>query len=790
LAASIDGVLTYQNAGALDVNSVAGTNGIATMNHDVTLTTGGQLTLDQSVNAGNNAGTVVTTFAVAQNGVDQKTGSAVTSDQLLLTGTGPGNFMLNQAGNSVGRLAAAIDGALTYQNAGALDVNSVGGTNNITTSNHDVTLTTGGLLTLDQSVDAGNNAGAVVTTFAVALNGVNQTGGAVTSDQLLLTGTGAGAFTLKQANAISQLAASVKGAVSLNDAQSLTVGLVKGTLGITTAGNTLALDTTNNFTVNDGGAGISVIDTGSAATTVHAGVGATTGTFIVDVEGQINTTKGATITGAQGTDANLLNTFIVRPGSGMSTAITAIGNQMVAPNACRDTLNLPRESVLIEALGNPKPGDISLMRGGLPPDPNNFCNGRFTFTMDAKRTLTYFGFNFVGGSVQVKTVQTATKSFDFRVQLGLGAFSIGSPQSFTPPAVNNFILSPTFASPGASFSAPRVAVANLRGFGETDIIVGDGPGAPPLVTVLDGLLITTSSNLTQAVLSRFFAFDPHFMGGIDVAAGALTKGGKASIVVSEDFNAPQPFVRIFNTIPGKESANNPKQLVPSAQFLPYGANFHGGVRVAIGDVQGNAPIIVTAPGPGAALPVEVFDGATLTFKQSLFPYGPNYSDGIYVAVSNLYQTNKMKNTIATNDILTGPEAGDPVLKIYLGNKPLYSTTPDFCLLPFRNGTGTQLATGNTVRFGANSPIFGVSSVAFGSTFSNGSTRDIDVATGIGNTAFEVMGPIPDSILMHKANPTPNANDKFIKPPPARRSMFAKKRSPRGVNLAAGQGTNG
>src|SRR5262249_41559865 len=131
----------------------------------------------------------------------------------------------------------------------------------------------------------------------------------------------------------------------------------------------------------------------------------------------------------------------------------------------------------------------------------------------------------------------------------------------------------------------------------------------------------------------------------------------------------------------------------------------------------------------------------------------------YVAVANLDAGKQ------TNDILTGPGAGDPLLHIFMG--PIY-TTPSMSFFAFRNGTGTVLATGSAVTFNANSPGFGVSSVAFGAfTDAKSTMRDIIVGTGIGRKAVQVT-----------MQPT-----KFAKTASHKRSMFFSRRAPRGVHVA-------
>src|SRR5262249_22678212 len=118
-----------------------------------------------------------------------------------------------------------------------------------------------------------------------------------------------------------------------------------------------------------------------------------------------------------------------------------------------------------------------------------------------------------------------------------------------------------------------------------------------------------------------------------------------------------------------------------------------------------------------------------------------------------------------NAILTGPGAGDPLLRIFSGPSYMMASMSFYA---FRNGSGKVLATDAAVFFHADSPIFGVSSVAFGAfTDPKSDLRDIIVGTGIGQKAVQVT-----------MQPT-----KFAKTAPRKRLMFFSKRAPRGVHVA-------
>jgi len=163
----------------------------------------------------------------------------------------------------------------------------------------------------------------------------------------------------------------------------------------------------------------------------------------------------------------------------------------------------------------------------------------------------------------------------------------------------------------------RVAVGDVNADGTPDIVVATGPGAAPIVKILDGV---DGSDVAQ-----FLAYDSGFQGGVFVAVGDVNGDGYADVITGAG-ESGSPYVKVFSGA----------DLSVLNSFFAYAPQFTGGVRVAAGDVDGDGrDDIVTAPGPGAAPLIHVFSGVGLVTLASFFAYAPEFTDGVFVSAGDV-----------------------------------------------------------------------------------------------------------------------------------------------------------
>jgi Ca2+-binding RTX toxin-like protein len=192
----------------------------------------------------------------------------------------------------------------------------------------------------------------------------------------------------------------------------------------------------------------------------------------------------------------------------------------------------------------------------------------------------------------------------------------------------------------------NVASADINGDGKADIITAAGAGGGPHVRIFSGA--------DGSLLGEYFAFNPAFTGGVNVAAGDVN-GDTIPDVVAAAGPGGGPHVRVFSGASTQQIAG------PLGSFFAYSPAFSGGVFVAAGDINGDTRAdIVTGAGAGGGPHVIAFNAATGSPLSSFFAYDPAFSGGVRVATADL-------NRDGRDDIITGAGAsGGPHLRGFGG----------------------------------------------------------------------------------------------------------------------------
>jgi hypothetical protein len=204
---------------------------------------------------------------------------------------------------------------------------------------------------------------------------------------------------------------------------------------------------------------------------------------------------------------------------------------------------------------------------------------------------------------------------------------------------------------GAFGGEIRVAVADLNGDNRAEVITAPGPGGGPHIRAFT--LPLGASDLVpygQGNLgSGIMAYDPNFHGGVYVAAGDINGDNLAEVVTSAGPGGG-PHVRGFN------ADGNPVNGSLGSGFMAYAPNFTGGVRVALGNFSGSH-VIVTGAGPGGGPHVREFTVSSFNVAQAAgqagegwYAYAPAFTGGVFVAVGDI-------DTDDATEIITGAGAG-------------------------------------------------------------------------------------------------------------------------------------
>ena len=139
-----------------------------------------------------------------------------------------------------------------------------------------------------------------------------------------------------------------------------------------------------------------------------------------------------------------------------------------------------------------------------------------------------------------------------------------------------------------------MACGDVTGDAVAEIITGAGPGGGPHVRVWQ----LQNSRVTE--IAGFYAYDPHFSGGVSVAVGDVAGDGFGQVITGAGPGGG-PHVRVWQVGGGR--------VTEQASFYAYDPGFLGGVSVASGDLNKDGLAeIVTGPGAGGEPLIRVFAG--------------------------------------------------------------------------------------------------------------------------------------------------------------------------------------
>jgi len=180
----------------------------------------------------------------------------------------------------------------------------------------------------------------------------------------------------------------------------------------------------------------------------------------------------------------------------------------------------------------------------------------------------------------------------------------------------------------------NISIGDLESDRTVEIVTGteDGGGAHVRIFNSDGVLINPG----------FFAYDEVYRGGVNVSIGDLNGDGWNEIICGAGTEGG-PHVRIFNKY---------GELI-NPGFFAYDPNFRGGVNVASGDVNGDGiDEIITGPGFGGAPEIKVFDNDGNELIESFWAFDTNDGKGVEVSTADL-DNNGIAEIIAfTQDVFT------------------------------------------------------------------------------------------------------------------------------------------
>jgi len=652
------------------------------------------------------------------------TGNLTINGTVITTGTAAGDIVFGIAGGTGAvnkAVTAGATGDVIFINNLATDAYTIASGANISAGDNVVdAFTSGGaagIINLGANITALNGSGiATLTVNGIGLdNSINLTGAVsmkaagTGGDIRLVNVNGAQNLTLEATDQIAL--GSVGQAIALN---TITVTNSAGvTAGAFTAAKVVVSDTTGAVAFGNGGTTTVITNSlttiaGKAYSVSFGGTSVLSGAPVflntggVTFLGTTSLTTGATITG-NATSTVTLGGTIVSGGAFNIGAITNTGlftindgtqlilNSTTAASTFATPITLGSAAGKLSLLGV---GTLTLSgdstAGTIAGDSIDVINGTLNVTGKlggaSTTTATNGTISGAGGTIGVLTVNTGTVAPGGTLKTG--AVSLNAATNYkaavSPTATSNLETAALINLGGATLSLSSVA-AGLA-VNNTFTIINN--------TAVSGGITGTFANQPEGssisakdTAGNTVTFIVSYIGGtnandVTLKVTSITTTTPAPTAPAQPMVAGQPALNKFTAI-GADAGGAPQVTITFqngtfVSFLAYASTFTGGVRVALGDVDGNGSTdLITGAGPGGGPQVNVYNINNLTgahtLQQSLFAFTPastkpTFTGGVYVAAGDT-------NADGFDDVIIGAgKTGGSRVQVYAGSATGLVTT--------------------------------------------------------------------------------------------------------------------